>query len=165
MEAWVAVPDFHDYDVSDLGRVRRHDTGRILTVLRNLDGTCYVGMARAGKQRRRSLALLVANAFVPKLSGRVEFDRPVHLDGDQTNNRATNLVWRPHWFMVAYYRQILTGKIGSDMPVIEKRKLEIFPNTFEAALAYGLLESQVISSATTGTFTFPTFQYFNYHHS
>lgn len=165
MEAWVGIPDFIDYDVSDLGQVRRNETGRILRVQRTNDGTCYVGMARGKKQHRRSLALLVANAFVPKISGRVEFDRPIHLNGDLTNNRADNLAWRPQWFLVAYYRQILRGKTGSDMPVIEKRKHEIFPNSFEAALAYGLLESHVISSATTGTFVYPTFQYFNYHHS
>lgn len=163
MEAWVDVPGFTGYSVSDLGRVRNSDTGRVLTVLRTKDGTCYVGLTKGRKQCRRSLALLVANAYIPKMSGRVEFTRPLHLDGDQTNNRADNLVWRPPWFTVAYYRQIHNGKVGSDMPVIESKLMEIFQNSFEAALAFGLLETQVIASATMGTFTFPTFQYFKYH--
>lgn len=163
MEEWSNVLGFLGYSVSNMGRVRNESTGRILTVLRNGDGTCYVGLTKGRKQLRRSLALLVATAFVPKVSGRVEFDRPLHLDGDQTNNRADNLVWRPHWFMVQYYRQIKTGKIGSDIPVMETRKIEIFPNSYEAALAYGLLESQIIASLTTGTFVYPTFQHFKYH--
>ena len=161
-EQWHDVRGFRRYSVSDQGRVRNDDTGRFMQILRNPNGTCYVGMMKGNKQLRRSLPLLVATAFVPKMSGRVEFERVIHLDGDQTNNRASNLVWRPHWFMVCYQNQFKRGPVGSDTPVIEVKTQERYLSTWDAAIAFGLLESHVIASASTGTWVFPTFSHFKY---
>ena len=161
-EQWQDVLGFLRYSVSDHGRVRNNDTGRIMAIHRNPHGTCYVGLAKGKKQLRRSLPLLVATAFVPKMSGRVEFEKIIHLDGDQTNNRATNLAWRPHWFVVCYQNQFKRGPVGSDVPVMEVKTQELYPTTWDASLAFGLLEQHVIASATTGTWVFPTFSHFKY---
>jgi hypothetical protein len=162
VENWGNIKGFQGYSVSDLGRVRRDDNGRILTILRNPHGTCYVGMTIGKKQHRRSLPQLVGNTFVPKPAGREGFDRLIHRDNDQSNNRADNLEWRPHWFMVKYLLQATRGPEGSDIPVVEIKHQEIYPNTWEAALAFGLLERDVISSILNRTFTWPTFQEFRY---
>lgn len=163
MENWGEIKGFEGFSVSDLGRVRNDDTERILTILRNQHGTCYVGLNKGGRQHRRSVAQLVGETFVPRYFGRRDFNRLIHKDIDRTNNRADNLVWRPHWFMVKYLIQAKTGQVGSNKPVIEKKNHEIFPNSWEASLAYGLLEKDLISSILNHTVTWPTYQEFHYH--
>jgi hypothetical protein len=64
--------------------------------------------------------------------------------------------------MVKYLLQATRGPEGSDIPVVEIKHQEIYPNTWEAALAFGLLERDVISSILNRTFTWPTFQEFRY---
>ena len=162
MEDWESITGFQGYSVSNLGKVRNDHTGRVLTVLRNSEGSCYVGMVKGRKQYRRSLPQLVGQAFVPKLNGRESFDKLIHRDNDRTNNRADNLLWRPHWFMVKYLLQAKRGPVGSDFPVIEIKEHEIYPSTWDASLAFGLIESDLISSILNRTFTWPTFQEFRY---
>lgn len=161
-EDWRSIPEFRGYSVSDLGRVRNDETGKVLTILRNPHGTCYVGMVHGRKQLRRSVPLLVGQAFVPKVSGRESFDRLIHRDTDLSNNRADNLMWRPHWFAVKYLIQAKRGREGSDIPVLETRHQEYYPNTWEASLAFGLIERDVIDSILNRTFVYPTFQEFRY---
>lgn len=162
MEHWGAIDGFQGYSVSDLGQVRNDESGRILSILVNQYGTHYVGITRGKKQHRRSLPHLVGETFVDRMPGRADFDKIIHRDNDKGNNRADNLMWRPHWFQVKYLIQANTGKFGSDVPVIETKHQEIYQNTWEAALAFGLLEKDIISSIINRTFTWPTFQEFRY---
>lgn len=162
METWGNITGFRGYSVSDLGQVRNDDTGRILTVLRNQHGSCYVGLMKGRKQHRRSVAQLVGQTHVPRANGRENFNALIHRDNDRTNNRADNLLWRPHWFMVRYLIQASNGRVGSDIPVVEIKYQEIYPNTWDAALAFGLIEKDLIQSILNRTFTWPTFQEFRY---
>jgi hypothetical protein len=162
VEVWVRINGYEAYSVSEFGRVRNEETGRVLTVLRNPHGTCYVGMMKDGTQRRRSIARLVGKTFVPPLKRYEHFEDLIHRDNDLTNNRADNLMWRPHWFLVAYLLQAKHGKEGGSKPVIETKTQERYANTWEAALAFGLLERDIISSIINRTYTFPTFQEFRY---
>lgn len=161
MENWGSIVGFERYAVSDLGRVRNEDTGRILTVLTNHRDNHYVGLNKNGVQYRRSLPLLVANTFVNH--PQPNFKALIHKDTNKDNNRADNLLWRPQWFAVKYWNQAHKGKIGSDTPVLELKQHELYPNTWEASLAFGLLESDLILSIVNRTFTWPTFQEFRYH--
>lgn len=161
MDVWKSILGFNGYSVSDHGLVRNDDTGRILTVLHNQYGNRYVGLSKDGVQYRRSLPLLVANAFV--LQPQPSFRAIIHRDTDKSNNRADNLLWRPQWFAVKYWNQSHKGKIGSDTPVLEIKHKELYPNTWEASLAFGLLEADLILSIINRTFTWPTFQEFRYH--
>jgi hypothetical protein len=162
VENWGEIKGFPGYSVSDLGHVRNDETGRVLTILRNQYGTCYVGLTKGRKQHRRSLAQLVAQTFVPNPRAKDSFDGLIHLNNDKANNRADNLLWRPHWFVVKYLIQANRGPIGSDKPVLEIKHHEIYPNTWEASLAFGLIERDLIGSIVNRTFTWPTFQEFRY---
>lgn len=161
MDIWKPVPGFRGYSVSNYGLVRNDDSGRVLTVRRNGHGTCYVGMQRGRRQVNRSLAPLVAAAHVPKIS-RPDFTSLIHVDGYSENNRADNLMWRPHWFVVKYLNQMVAGARGSDIPVKEIKTNENYPTTWDASLAYGLLELDLIASIINRTFVWPTFQEFRY---
>lgn len=161
MENWGTIEGFSGYVVSDLGRVRNEETGRVLTVLKNQTGNHYVGLNKEGIQYRRSVPLLVARTFVPVKQS--NFHAIIHRDLHKDNNRADNLLWRPQWFAVKYWQQAHKGPIGSDKPVLEIKHTELYPNTWEASLAFGLLESDLIMSIINRTFTWPTFQEFRYH--
>lgn len=163
MENWKEIPDFPGYSVSSFGQVRNDDHDRILTILRNQAGVCHVGMTFDRKQYKRSLALLVAEAFVdrpPKKDPSI-FNVPIHLDGHQSNNRFDNLMWRPHWFSMKYNRQFKMGPTSAN-PVVEIRTQERYVSPWSAALAFGLLEKEVIASALDRTYVWPTFQEFRF---
>jgi hypothetical protein len=160
MDIWEPIKGFEGYSVSNYGLVRNDNTGRLLTVLKNQFNNRYVGLNKEGVQYRRSLPLLVANAFVPH--PQPAFKALIHKDTDKANNRADNILWRPQWFAVKYWNQAHKGKIGSDVPVLELKHHELYPNSWEASLAFGLLETDLILSIVNRTFTWPTFQEFRY---
>lgn len=163
MEDWKKVQLFDRYSVSDQGLVRNDETGRLLTILRNQHGVCYVGLMRGQEQCRRSLALLVAHAFVSKPMSiqKNSFTKPIHLDGNQENNRAYNLLWRPHWFAMKYTAQFKKGPT-SERPVIDLDTKERYPTPWVAALSFGLLEREVIVAGLTRTYVWPTYQQFRF---
>lgn len=160
METWKVIPEFPRYSVSDQGQVRNDQTGRIMRLSMNQYDLLTVGMMFKGTQFRRSVPLLVAEAFVP--GGTEVFDTPICLDGDPYNVKANNLMWRPRWFAVKYKRQFGVD----DMGVILNRQIqniatrEVFADSREAAKWYGLLEWDLVQSIEYRTFVWPVYQQF-----
>ena len=112
-EIWKDIIGFEGiYEISNLGRIRRIKTGRILST-RRYDGwyitvTLYKDKKRYGKLLHR----LVAETFVPN-----PYDLPEvnHLDEDKTNNRADNLEFCDRKYNNSY---------GSRMDKIRDTKLK-----------------------------------------
>lgn len=97
METWKVVECSPEYEVSDLGRVRRVSAaagtyaGRILAQPRSKNGYPQVNIRRDGRIRSTKVHILVATAFHgPKPS---PVHQVAHRDGDRTNNRVDNLRW------------------------------------------------------------------------
>lgn len=92
-ETWAPVHGF-PYLVSDQGRVRREDTGRVLSpfMVVNRNGELYakVILWRYGLRHPRFIHRLVAAAFVPNPGHRPEVN---HLDTVPLHNGAVNLEW------------------------------------------------------------------------
>ncbi len=91
-EEWKDVSEFPLYSVSNKGEVSSDRTGKILAHNINQQGIPNVGMFIERKLYRKSVAVLVAEAFLPP-SKFPHFDTPTHLDGDKLNNHVENLVW------------------------------------------------------------------------
>lgn len=99
-EEWRVIPGTDDlYEVSNLGRVRsithtdsmgRVQKGRVLCFGDNGKGYLHVGL---GKRRQDYVHRLVAAAFVDNPDELTEIN---HIDGDKSNNAATNLEWTTH---------------------------------------------------------------------
>jgi len=158
MEEWKEIGAFPGYSVSTYGRVRNDTTGRIMAMLRNQKGIVSVGLTQALVQHKRSIAVLVANAFLPKPDMN-SFDTPIHLDGDLENNHVSNLMWRPRWFAVKYHQQFLTEKRGFLVPVVDDSG-EMFETSWEAATKYGLIDREILTATLNRTYVWPTYQKF-----
>ncbi len=159
MEEWKPVLDFPGYSISRSGELRKDSSGRILAYKVNQYGVIYVGLMREHRQHQRSLALLVASAFIPRPFG--PMDTPIHLDGDRYNNSVDNLVWRPRWFAVFYNRQF---KIPYDnpflVPIVDLATDREYKDSFDCAKIHGLLERDVVLSILNRTYVWPTYQQF-----
>jgi hypothetical protein len=156
---WRPVEGFPEYSINPLGQVVRESTGRLLRPRYNQDGVPYVGLMRGWQQCNRSLPRLVALTFLPRVSE--IFDTPIQRDGDPTNCRVDNLMWRPRWYAVRYKRQFETRyEHPLDVPVYAVNEGERFPNSLAAACFYGLLEREVVLSVLNRTPAWPTYQYF-----
>jgi hypothetical protein len=159
MERWRPVEFFPGYSVSDHGRIRRDDWGRILALNENQYGLLQVGMMRDGVQRHRSVPLLVAKAFIPQPAG--PFDTPINLDGDRHNNHIDNLAWRPRWFAIKYNQQFRYPYENPILaPIVDLKTGVISENSTECAKQYGFLEQDLVLSILNRTYVWPTYQEF-----
>jgi len=158
MQEWRAIREFPGYSVSDEGLVRNDDTDRLMARCVNQFDIVHVGLSKLGVQYKRSVPILVANAFIKK--PRESFTTPINLDGDRWNNRASNILWRPRWFARKYFQQFAFEPAGIRRPIVEVNTGEEFPNSWAAALKYGLLDLEILDAAVNRTYVWPTYQMF-----
>lgn len=159
VEQWEPVMGFPGYSVSPLGQVRNDATGRLLDVRFNQYGVAYVGLTREWRQHIRSLARLVARAYLDP-PDRI-FDTPINLNGDRSDCSADNLAWRPRWYAVKYVRQFKERYSNPiNEPVKVRGEAKRYPNSLAAAIEFGLLEKEVVLSVLNMTPAWPTYQQF-----
>ncbi len=159
MTQWREIIEFPGYSVSNTGYVRNDETGLILRHTPNTRGIAIVGPVKRGIQYKRSVSVLVADAFILTARSK-EFDTPIHVDGNKSNCHVDNLAWRPRWFALEYTRQFVTGPNGYDCKVQELKTEEVFENSWRASITYGLLEREVVASIMRQTYVIPTYQRF-----
>jgi hypothetical protein len=160
-EQWVEIFDFPNYSVSNWGRVRNEDRGRLLKQSVTKQGAVKVGLVLGGKQYTRSVKVLVAEAFIPEDNDK--FDTPMHLDGNQLNNRSDNIVWRPRWFAWKYARQFDDiDKYIDRGPVFDNTTGEVYKNIAEAGITNGLLFYEIHFAIVNKTAVFPIWHVFDW---
>lgn len=159
MQEWREIVGFSGYSVSDAGVIQNDNTGRIMRTYRNTRGIETVGLMHRGVQHKRSVAVLVADAFI--LTARsLRFNTPINLDGDRSNNRVTNLAWRPYHFARKYHQQFRIGPQGFARPVQNEQTGEVFETSWDAAIRLGLLERELVMAILNRTYVFPLYQTF-----
>lgn len=157
---WSTIPEFPGYKVSNHGDVVNQHTGRYLRQSETRTGLIKVGFYSNGNQCTRSVALLVAKAFV---FGCTEISNtPMHLDGDQSNNHHTNIVWRPRWFALAYIHQFKDTRNHKRGPVVDLVSNVWYPTLIEAAVENGLLIKEILRLIPDKKPIFPTQQIFSF---
>ena len=159
-EYWYVIEEFPKYEVSSWGRVVNSETGRELRQSKTQAGQVKVGLVDdQGVQRTVLVKTLVARAFVPGESP--IYDTPINLDGNQENNRHTNLVWRPRWFALQWARQNTRISEGRKphyeiaRSVIDLDTREIYENVVEAAAHTGSAHSEIFMSCQMQQLTWP----------
>lgn len=161
MEEWVKIGSFERYSISNEGRVRNDETGRIMVIRRNNLGVYYVGLQHgSGVQKNRSLSVLVADHFLGDHTE--QFNTPIHLDGERSNNRANNLMWRPYWFAKRYHDQFRRPYPELESPIVERETKEVMGRMWEACQKYGLIEADLHIAIMNRTFVWPTYQFWEF---
>ncbi len=151
---------FPAYEISNDGLVRNRRTERIIKTSANQEGIVRVGLMRpdVGVQRTVSLARLVARMFV--LGRSATFDTPIQLNGNRADCTVENMMWRPRWFAVKYYRQFENEEPLMRTKIYDVETSREYNNTREAATENGLLEEDIAKSVVNGSPCFPTWQIF-----
>lgn len=90
-ELWKDIKDYEGiYQVSNLGRVKRVATGRVLKGCKDKYGYLRVDLCKNGKHKNHKIHRLVAQAFIPNTENKLEVN---HIDENKTNNTVSNLEW------------------------------------------------------------------------
>ena len=89
-EEWRSIDGYINYQVSNIGRVRNANTGRMLKQSLNNNGYYYGGLTKEAKQQQHLVHRLVANEFLEKPDNNYKYDID-HIDRDRTNNKMCNI--------------------------------------------------------------------------
>lgn len=153
MDTIKAVDDFPGYFVSEFGEVLREtDDGDLRPVRQNVNfqHVRNVSLYFEGRQQRRSVAVLVAEGFVPSPSPR--FNTVIHKDGNRANCNAENLLWRPRSYAIQYHRQFISGyDYTNTKPIFCITTGETFDTIHDAGVRFGLLWSRIHFDTVNGS--------------
>lgn len=115
MEVWEDIKGFRDlYQVSNLGRIRRRDTRKVLRPLTLSRG--YKGVRlyyTADKAVTRKIHRIVAEHFIPNPLALPQVN---HKDGNKSNNRVENLEWCTNDYNMNHAVAARLIKQGEDRP-------------------------------------------------
>lgn len=90
-EIWKDIEGYEGiYQVSNLGRVKRVTTGRILKGGKNKGGYLGVSLSKNSVISQQRIHRLVAETFIPNQENKPEVN---HIDENKTNNKVSNLEW------------------------------------------------------------------------
>lgn len=156
IEEWRSILEFTNYDISNLGNVWNRKLDRKMSVSCTNHGHAKITLTDFdGKRYTRSVALLVAEAFVD--APNLLCDTVMLLDGDLTNVRADNLAWRPQWFAWKYTRQLKQQQPRhyNNLAVMNTHDEIVYDSIMHAAKAEGLLAQDIWESTYRGKPVFP----------
>lgn len=157
IEEWRTILEFPNYEISSLGQVYNSKHRHMMSISFTTFGHSKITLTdEAGQRHTRSVALLVAEAFVEPPN--ILCDAVVVLDGDFSNLNAANLVWRPQWFAWKYTRQL-----KSCQP-LQYQNLRVenvitgvrYQCIIDAGIAEGLLFDDIWRSTYTKAPVFPS---------
>jgi hypothetical protein len=159
-ERWSEISEFPGYFVSDQGRVQNTKfVGRLVKASVGTHGALMVGLMRERVQHKRSLALLVATAFVPQPEPEV-YDTPIHRNGDRTDVHYENLMWRPLWFARRFMRQFTDGHSTLACPVEDINTGETYETSMDASMVLGALDADIVYGIHNNVYVWPTHHHF-----
>lgn len=157
-EEWHDLDEFPGYAVSNFGNILNTSRDFLLTPSRNREGILRVNLHKDGHQTSRSIAVLVAKAFVIQ---EVDwFNAPIHRNGDRMDCHADNLLWRPRWHAVHFHRQFHMPSFHRRIRLENLKTGERYRLLADPCVQYGLRYVDVIMSYTNHEPAFPIWHEF-----
>ena len=145
MEQWRQIEDFPSYEVSDHGRVRRGDSGRLIGIFDNGHGVLQVVIRRDNRSHARAVHKLVAEGFLdPPPDGDYV---PMFRDDNRCNLAADNLEWKTRSFAIQWTLQGKRTVPRDNRRVLHLRSGVVYDNALECAKDLRGLEDLVILTA------------------
>lgn len=163
-EIWKSIPNYEEYEVSNLGRVKRlsYDKNvcnggkqrcdeRILKPQKRKRGYQAVVLSKSGEAKSFLVHRLVAEVFIPNPNN---YPQVNHKDENPSNNKVTNLEWCTQRYNSNYgtlkYRISAKLKNGVLSKPVEQyckdgRFLMEYPSAIEASRTLGLSVSGIVS--------------------
>jgi hypothetical protein len=90
-EIWRVIPELDGYyKASNLGRIKRVDSNRILKCNDNGHGYRYIKLCILNQRKNHYVHRLVASTFIPKEKNKIEVN---HKNAIKSDNRVSNLEW------------------------------------------------------------------------
>ena len=160
-EQWSELVEFPNYLISDLGRIYNRRRDQYMRTSLTRENHVKITLAdEHGVRHTRSVSRLVAEAFIEPPT--TACDQVVILDGDYTNVRAQNLVWRPRWFAWKYSVQLkeYQPKHYKTLHVRNITEGIEYGCIIDAGIAEGLLFSEIWRSTYSGDAIFPHWSVF-----
>lgn len=105
-ETWKQVIGYDMYQVSNLGRIRNKNTGKVLKPAYQPSGYTIVCLRKDGKNNTEPVRRIVMNAFNPIYNSN-KYDI-IHIDNDKTNNTVDNLKWVTRKYNMANNNSVST---------------------------------------------------------
>ena len=87
-DKWKVIENFENYEISDIGIIRKRNTQKIKKQSEKKDGYVYIQLCKNGKQFCKTVHRLVAKAFVENPNNLHYVN---HIDRNPQNNRVENL--------------------------------------------------------------------------
>ena len=137
MTEWRELRDYPGYTINEYGVVMNMKRDRPVHPRFNRQGYLMLGLFKDRVQYTKSVAFLVADTFIePDPNPR--YNSVIHLNGDRSDCRAINLMWRPRRFATTYHRMFDDEpyRIGVRVPEINRS----YSSLRDFCTTYGLIE-------------------------
>jgi len=159
-EHWVRIKENPNYLISDLGNVYNLILDREVRVTPNTHGHMRIGLMNyeTGDRVYRSVAKLVAQAFVDPPPSPSLCDYVIILNGDFGDLRYDNLAWRPKTFAWRYTHQLKTDQPTHyhNLKVMDVDRGIRYRSIVDAGVEEGLLFDDIWRSTHSGNQVFPS---------
>lgn len=137
MEIWKDIEGYEDlYEVSDEGRIRNKNTGRILKLDINRYGYLQIKLYKEGSRQWLSVHRLVAKAFIPNPNNYPEVD---HIDKNRSNANVDNLRWVNHQENIDHSKSRAVNQYTLDGHYVATYK-----STYEAHRQTGVHQGNIV---------------------
>lgn len=153
---WKIIEDFPNYAINRFGDIWNLVRDAPMQTSLTNHGHTKISLVRDGQRYDRSVAVLVAQAFVPVPNPKC--DSVIILNGILSDVRAENLMWRPRSFAWQYSRQlrIYQPVYYYNLEVEDVVYNVIYENIETAGKTLGILFDDIWRSTYRGTQVYPT---------
>jgi hypothetical protein len=134
MNKFKRIEGFEDYGISKEGEVFSFKRNKVLCPMVEKNGYKRINLYINGKEHRKSVHRLVAEAFIENKSNLPEVN---HKNEDKTDNRVSNLNWVTHKENINHGTGRKRTALNQSKKVIQKKKEGEIVNEFDSIAEAG----------------------------